>query len=174
MKRQIIIALLSALFIGLFSQCRPQKEYSESVQYDTVVQRVSLTDTVHIDTIVYRADTVHQIVTIKELQNLPSNAVYHKRQGRAELTIAKTKTGDIQVTANCDSLYLLNIHRQVTIDSLQLLVHKERFESQKEHEPGWLEKTVDFITTLLALLFIILLFVLAILLLKNKINIKKS
>ncbi|KAA6347823.1 hypothetical protein EZS27_004688 [termite gut metagenome] len=52
-------------------------------------------------------ETATLTLTKGQIESLPVHAVYESKNGRAQVTLKKTATGETEITANCDSLNLI-------------------------------------------------------------------
>ncbi|MDR1370946.1 MAG: hypothetical protein LBJ72_12615 [Dysgonamonadaceae bacterium] len=138
---KIIIYL--ALFLLFLTGCRSTKQtnYTKSKQEvnselkdSTVIREIKSFDVKNVP-----AESAKLEVTPEAITNLPTGAVFSGKQGRATVTLSKDEKGNINVTANCDSL-------QFVIENLNLTY--ERYVTQTNDSIASLNQQISTVVSL--------------------------
>ena len=115
----------ATLLIALLSwSCKSQKVVSESQLHESrqLTDSVSLSMTKETKIQTVPQTTAKLTLSLEQIDKLPVGAVYQEKDGNATGTVSKTNEGNIEFTANCDSLLIL-------IDELS----KEVYHFQREN-----------------------------------------
>jgi hypothetical protein len=105
-----VLVLITLVALSVVS-CR-------SVKQTQVLERETVLSALRQDSIETREERTQKIVKIpqetatltltrEQIDSLPADAVYESKSGRAGVTLKKTTAGEVEITANCDSLNLI-------------------------------------------------------------------
>jgi hypothetical protein len=97
-----------------------------------------------------------------QIESLPPGAVYQAKSGNASAAVAKTDDGNIEITANCDSLLILieelnkEVHHFLSENTaLKTELSEQKIEVLREPTPiQWFQIIGFRVYALLTLLFI--------------------